>query len=182
VEDSLRAVARTLRDAEIPFALTGGAACWAQGGPRPDKDLDLLLKHEDVERAIQALTAAGIRTERPPEQWLVKAWDGDVMIDLIFAPLGLEVCDAMFDRLEERSVAAVWMPVLPIEDVLVTKLLAVSHQQLDYGAPLQMARSLRESIDWDDVRRRTAESPYARAFFCLLEELGVLEGTGRSIP
>jgi len=34
-------------------------------------------------------------------------------------------------------------------------------------------RALREQIDWEDVRARTAKSPYARAFFCLVEELGI---------
>jgi hypothetical protein len=38
---------------------------------------------------------------------------------------------------------------------------------------LQVARSLREQIDWEDVRARTAGSPYAAAFFTLVEELGV---------
>jgi hypothetical protein len=34
---------------------------------------------------------------------------------------------------------------------------------------------LREQIDWQDVRKRTALSPYARAFFALVEALGVVE-------
>jgi hypothetical protein len=32
---------------------------------------------------------------------------------------------------------------------------------------------VREQIDWDEVRKRTSESPYAKAFFTLVEELGV---------
>ena len=27
---------------------------------------------------------AGLRAEDPPEEWLVKAWDGDTLVDLIF--------------------------------------------------------------------------------------------------
>jgi hypothetical protein len=34
---------------------------------------------------------------------------------------------------------------------------------------------VREQIDFDAVRERTAESPYARAFFTLLEGLEVIE-------
>jgi len=34
---------------------------------------------------------------------------------------------------------------------------------------------LREQIDWDEVRVRTEASPFARAFFTLVEELGVVE-------
>ena len=61
-----------------------------------------------------------------------------------------------------------------LEDVMVTKLLAVNEQEPEYGSVLEVARALREQIDWDDVRERTKESPFAKAFFTLLEELGVL--------
>ena len=37
-----------------------------------------------------------------------------------------------------------------------------------------MARSLREQIDWDRVRRETAHSPYAEAFLILLDRLDVV--------
>jgi len=57
--------------------------------------------------------------------------------------------------------------------VLVTKLLALDENSLDYRAVLQIARSLREQVDWADVRIRTAGSPYAAAFFTLVEELGI---------
>ena len=40
---------------------------------------------------------------------------------------------------------------------------------------LEIARSLREQIDWDFVRERTDDSPFARAFFTLVEELGIVE-------
>jgi hypothetical protein len=67
------------------------------------------------------------------------------------------------------------MKVMALEDVMVTKLLALGEHELDYESVLEITRSLREQIDWDNVRSRTAESPYARAFFCLVEELGLFE-------
>jgi hypothetical protein len=36
---------------------------------------------------------------------------------------------------------------------------------------------VREQVDWSDVRRRTEDSPYARAFFTLVEELGIVEAS-----
>ena len=41
-----------------------------------------------------------------------------------------------------------------------------------------MARSLREQIDWERVRRETAQSPYAEAFLVLLDRLDVVSLTG----
>ena len=46
---------------------------------------------------------------------------------------------------------------------------------MDYESVVQMARPVREQVDWNDVRERTNESPYAAAFFTLGEELGILE-------
>ena len=63
------------------------------------------------------------------------------------------------------------MRVLRPEDVLVTKLLAMREHDVDYEAVLEIARSVREQIDWDEVRERTRDSPYAKAFFTLVDEL-----------
>jgi hypothetical protein len=62
---------------------------------------------------------------------------------------------------------------MAIEDVLATKLLALHEQDLDYTAVVQVARSVREQIDWRYLHARTKESPYATAFFALCEELGI---------
>src|SRR5918992_821777 len=126
-----------------------------------------------MKRAGAALRDAGIPPERPPEEWLLKAHDGDVMIDLIFAPNGGPVDDAWLRRAEEIEVGAMRLPVATLADVLVTKLLALSEQALDYTAVLEVVRSLREQIDWDEVRARTNGSPYADAFFTLVEGLGI---------
>ena len=49
------------------------------------------MKPQDAEAALAALVEIGLRPERPPEEWLFKAWDGDVMVDVIFHPAGLEI-------------------------------------------------------------------------------------------
>ncbi len=79
------------------------------------------------------------------------------------------------ERGEELEVEALPMRVMILEDVFVTKLLALDERSLDYVPALEMARPVREQVDWDDVRRRTAESPFAKAFFTLVEELGVVK-------
>jgi hypothetical protein len=172
--DTMKRAGAALRDAGIPHALGGGLACWARGGPQTEHDVDFLVKPSDAERAQTALAQAGMRPERPPEDWLLKAHDGDVLIDLIFAPNGGPIDDAWLRRAEEIEVGAMRMPVATLEDVLVTKLLALSEQALDYTAVLEVARSLREQIDWREVRARTGDSPFADAFFTLVEDLGIV--------
>jgi predicted nucleotidyltransferase len=178
IEATLKKAAAALRDADIPFLLGGSLASWARGGPETRHDLDLMIKEEDVERALDALRAIGMRPERPPEEWLVKAWDGDVLVDLIFAPKGVPVDDRLLERGEVRSVLGMELRVMSLEDMLVTKLNAVTEHSLRYEGLLAMARALREQVDWDHVRARTAESPFARAFFVLLEGLEVIEPAG----
>ena len=173
--ETLKKVAGLLREAQIPFLLGGGLAVWARGGPESDHDLDLMLRERDAERAREVLAEAGLETEKPPEGWLYKAFDGEVMVDLIFRPTGQPMEEDVFERAEELNVNAVPMQVMSLEDVLVTKLAALREHELDYDSVVEMARTVREQIEWHDVRERTAESPYAQAFFTLVEELGIVE-------
>src|SRR5436189_3035067 len=138
---SMKKAAGILKEANVPFVLGGGLACWARGAPKTEHDVDFLVRPEDAERAQKALAEAGMRTETPPEGWLLKAYDGDVLIDLIFHPQGGPIGDEIFDRAENLEVYATRVEVAALEDVLVQKLLAVSEQQPDYSSVLELARS-----------------------------------------
>jgi predicted nucleotidyltransferase len=171
--DTLKTAAAALREADVRFVLGGGLAVWARGGPETEHDVDLFVQPVDAERAWQALQEAGFRTEDPPEGWLYKGFRDGVMVDLIYEPTGLEVDDDFFGRAEELDVHAVQMLVMRADDVLVAKLLAMREHQVDYEQVLEIARTVREQIDWDVVRGRTDGSPYAKAFMTLVDELGV---------
>jgi hypothetical protein len=171
--DSLKVVAAVLREADVPFALGGGLAAWARGGPPTEKDIDLMVREQDADAALEALAAAGMRVERPPEGWLVKAYQDGVLVDLIYRPSGFVVDDDFLARCDELGVHAVRMPVMRVDDLVVTKLLSLTEHNLDYGPVLEIARALREQVKWDDVWDRTSASPFARAFFALAEELGI---------
>src|SRR5215218_460471 len=131
---TLKRVAAILRDEGIPFALGGGLAAWARGGPETDHDVDFFVKPEDAERARDALAAAGLQPDTPPEDWLHKVWDGEVLVDLVFCPSGGPVTDEWLERAEEREVMAMRLPVLSLEDLMATKLLALREQEPDYSA------------------------------------------------
>lgn len=174
VVGTLRRATAALRDAGVPFAVAGGMACWARGGPVTDRDVDLVLPPDDVDRALAVLAEAGMKPEDPPEEWLAKAHDGGVTVDLIFHPSGLDVTPDVLARAEEMRVAAVTMPVLPLDDVVVTQLLSLDERHLPFEDLIGQTRALREQVDWASVRRRTAHSPFARAFFVLVEGLGLV--------
>ena len=164
-----------LNDAGLPFVLGGGLACWARGGPKTEHDVDFLVSPEDAERAQQVLAEAGMRVERPPEGWLLKAYDDGVLIDLIFHPKSGPVDEETFRRAEDLEVHAMLFKVAPLEDVIVEKVLVLNEQDPDFSSVLELARSLREQVDWDDVRERTKGSPFAQAYFTLLDELEIVK-------
>jgi hypothetical protein len=171
---TMKKAAAALREDGVEFLLGGGLAAWARGGPPTDHDVDLLVREEDVERALAVLQAVGMRPERPPEGWLLKAWDGDVLVDLIFCPAGGPVDDDYFERATTLEVAALPLRVASIDDVLVTKLLAMNEQDPDFRPVLEIARSLREQIDWEVVRAQVGDEPFGAAFLTLVERLRIL--------
>jgi predicted nucleotidyltransferase len=171
---SMKRAAGILNDAGIPFVLGGGLACWARGAPKTEHDVDLLVRPEDAERAQQTLARAGMRPETPPEGWLLKVYDGDVMIDIIIRPQDGPIDDGTFERAEPLEVHAMPLKVASLEDVIAQKLLALTEQEPDYSSVLEIARALRERVDWHDVRERTKDSPFAKAYFTLLDELEIV--------
>lgn len=174
IEDTFRKAVGALKDVEIPFLVAGSFASWARGGPQTRHDLDLMVRPEDAEAAVTALEQVGLRREDPPENWLIKAWDGEVLVDVIFHPRGVEIDDGAFQRGERMELLSMEVDVISLEDLLVSKLLVLDDHTLDLEPVLQIARAVREQVDWPQVRTRTASSPYATAFFTLLEQLGVI--------
>ncbi|MCX2950033.1 nucleotidyltransferase family protein [Lentzea sp. NEAU-D7] len=170
-------VANALRGAEIPFALTGGCAGYARGGPASEHDVDLLVRPEDATEAVRVLVKRGLRAAEPPEDWLLKVYDGDSLVDLLFRPNERIVTDEILAMAEEMPVGSVMLPVMPATFVLSSKLLVLDGHRCDFSELLPFARALREQIDWEQVREETKESPYAEAFLMLIERLDII---GRS--
>lgn len=171
---TLKRVASVLKQAGIPFVLAGGFAVYAHGGMSSDHDVDFLIREQDVDAALEALVAAGFVAERPPEDWLVKVYDEGRLVDIIFRPVERPVDETTFADSIVRPVNALHLPVLSATTLMVHKLLTFSQHHCDFAKGLPMARSLREQIDWDRVRRETGHSPYAEAFLVLLDRLGVV--------
>jgi hypothetical protein len=170
----LKKAVGVLNGAGIPFALAGSMACWALGGPPSRHDVDLAVRKEDADEALEALEAAGFRVERPPEGWLSKAWDDDVLVDLIWAPMGLTVDDKVLAAAGIVNVDGMEVPALAPTDVLTSKLLALNESHLDFESLLAITRGVREQIDWSELRRRTEDRPLARSFLYMAGELGLI--------
>jgi len=173
--EAMKVAAAALRDGGVSFALAGGLAVYARGGPPTDHDVDFLIRREDADRAIEVLAEVGFRAERPPEGWLYKVFDEKgSMIDLIFAPNGRrERVAAILDRATDIEVYAITLPVMTATDVLESKLRTLKEHEANYDDVLEIARTCREQIEWETLRGHVDDSPYAKAFFTLADELGL---------
>jgi Uncharacterised nucleotidyltransferase len=171
--ETLKTVAVLFKQEGIPFAVGGSYGVYARGGPASEHDVDVMVMEADMERAVRLLISRGFRSEDPPEDWLIKVYDDDRLVDLIYRPSERAVDEAMLARSDELPVGSVRMPVLPATDLLVNKLLAFSEHYCDLAGVLPLARALREQIDWDAAWEESASSPYAEAFLLLCARLGI---------
>lgn len=175
LREALKRVAVALKKADVPFALTGGYAVWARGGPESVHDVDFLIAAEDVEHVVQSLTEQGLEVVRPPEDWLVKVFTDGAMVDLIHRHSGEPAPRSVVEDADELEVISVKMPVLSATEVLVQKLLALDEHYCDFGPMLAVVRALREQVDFARVREETAGSPFAAAVLYLAERLEIVE-------
>lgn len=158
------------------FALAGSVAVYAHGGAQNlQHDVDFAIRPEDAEAVAGTLRKAGLTVRTPPEDWLLKADCLGQQVDLIFELAHQPVTAELLERADELSVDSVFMPVLSPTDLLHSLLSAFSEHHCDFGAVLPIARSLREKVDWDAVRRDCGDAPMPDAFFYFLERLEVIE-------
>jgi hypothetical protein len=171
---TLKKVAYQLKQLGVPFALAGSFAVYARGGQPVDHDVDFLIMADDADRVLTALVDAGFRGEVPPEGWLVKVFEEDRLVDLIYTPVQRPVTTETLADVDVLPVGAVHMPVLSASQLMIHKMLTWTTHHCDFSRGLPVARSLREQIDWARVQRETAHSPFARAFMVLLDGLDVI--------
>ncbi len=155
-----------LDDAGVDYVVIGGLASSLLGRPRTTRDVDLLVRHDDALRALDALRLAGFATEETNPSWIYKALRDDVTIDVIFWLKGdVYLDDEMLARAPDLEVGARTVKVMPPEDLIVVK--AVVH---DEQTPRHWHDALSvladQELDWDYLIRRARHG--ARRVLALL--------------
>lgn len=176
LREALKRVAVALKETGVPFALMGGYAVWARGGPEPDHDVDFMVADADAEKTAELLAEKGFRVEHPPEDWLFKVFVEDSMVDVIFRDSGVPAERSVVQDADEIEVLSVTMPVLSATELLVQKMNAMSEHKCDFADMLPVTRSLREQVEWRRVREETADNDFAVTFLFLLERLQIIDG------
>ncbi len=173
LREALKRAASALKEHGPRFALGGSYGLWVHGAPEPIHDVDLLVAEPDAEAAASTLARAGFDIERTPEDWLLKARTGDVVVDVLHRLNGEPIDHAVLDRAVVHEVLAIRMPVFPPHDIMTGKLRSLSEHYCDFAALLPAVRSVREQLDWPRLRKDVADNDFAVAFLVLTDRLGI---------
>jgi hypothetical protein len=155
--DFYRRAVQALREAGVPF-LVGGAYATERytGIARHTKDIDIFVRPADVRRTLDALAAAGYRTELTFPHWLGKAFHDDTFVDVIFnSANGLAaVDDEWFERAPDAVVLGEPVKLVPVEEALRTKAFVMERERFDGADVAHLLRGCPDCIDWPHLIRR----------------------------
>jgi hypothetical protein len=155
--DVLEDTVAVLGGSGIPHLFMGGLASAALGRPRWTHDIDVFVRPEDARPALDALAAAGFRTQETDPRWLYKALKDRVLVDVIFVSSGDVVLDEdMVARARHTEVEGRPVSVIPAEDLVVIKALVhKEHSPRHWFDALALLR--RDDLDWAYLVRRATE-------------------------
>jgi hypothetical protein len=148
---------RILSEADIDF-LVGGAYALAHytGVTRHTKDLDVFVRPADLDRALEALSNAGYRTEVTFEHWLGKAFQDEDFVDLIFSSRNriAEVDDLWFEHARKGKVFGQRALITPPEETIWSKAFIMERERFDGADVAHILRACADELDWDRMMVR----------------------------
>jgi predicted nucleotidyltransferase len=157
--DVLGETVEVLEPNEIPYVLIGGIASSGYGRPRWTHDIDVLVRPDDSERALEVLQGAGYATEKTEPRWLFKAFKHRVMVDLIFCSTGGIYLDPeMLVHAAEKVFLGRRVRFVAPEDLLIMK--AIVHDEegpRHWHDALGLISAVR--LDWEYLLMRASRAP-----------------------
>jgi hypothetical protein len=144
--------------AGIPHALIGGIASSGFGRPRWTHDIDVMVRPEDAERALDVLARQGFDTEKTDQRWLFKAFKHRVMVDIIFRSGNMYLDGEMMERLVQGVFQARRVRFVPPEDLLIMKAMIADETGAHHWHDA-LGLIATGSLDWDYLERRALRAP-----------------------
>jgi hypothetical protein len=147
------------------YALKTHTGIW-----RDTKDLDLFLRKDRIEGALETLAAAGYRTEFTDPLWLAKAFAGPYFIDLIFSSgNGIGTVDEHWRR---RALACEVLGrralVVPAEEMIWQKAFIQERERFDGADIHHLLRCKGAELDWEHLLWRFGERHWEVLFVHLV--------------
>lgn len=148
---------RTLDDADVPYVVGGGyAMSYYTGIQRNTKDLDIFMKPEDHERALDVLGSAGYQTEYFYPFWIAKALSGETFMDIIYNS-GNGICrvdDEWINNAVPCDVFGYPTRLTPAEEQLWSKAFVMDRDRFDGGDVIHLILARGHELDWERLVRR----------------------------
>lgn len=155
--DIYRHAAMALEGARVPY-LVGGAYALGRYTAlvRQTKDLDLFVRPQHLDWALDTLARAGFRTSVPYPHWLGKAHFGEIFIDIIFSSGNgvAMVDDEWFTHSSVADVLGLQLPVCPAEEMIWSKAFVLERERYDGADVLHVVRDCGARLDWQRLLRR----------------------------
>ncbi len=151
---------RALNRAGVPFVVSGLYAIYEYTGIyRQTKDLDLFFVPEDVVRAARALKEADFDVHVEQAHWLAKAWQDDVLVDLIYGMgNGLAFIDEGWYRHSRPGIlAAEPVRVSPPEELIWHRLFVSERHRWDMADIAHLIMCRGDELDWERLIARVGD-------------------------
>jgi hypothetical protein len=146
-----REAMEVLNQAGIPFLVGGAFAFIHQAGiDKSTKDLDLFVRPRDVQRLMEACSAAGYDSELVFSHWLAKIRSPEGFIDVIFnSGNGIAVVDdGWFEHATSGGVLGVAVQIAPAEETLWSKAFVMERERFDGADVAHLIIAHGERLDW----------------------------------
>lgn len=152
---------QALSDAGVQFLLAGALALATYTGHwRNTKDVDVIVRDSDRERAIDALKRAGFEDyferEGYDRTWIFRGWKAGVLFDVIWAlpnhRVGID--DGWFEHASAVSLRGVRFLVAPAEEIVRVKLYVMQRERCDWVDVLNVLAATVEQISWRRLVQR----------------------------
>ena len=135
----------------LPFVV-GGAFAHSRytGRDRDTKDLDVIVKRQDIAAALAAFEDAGYRAEMPFPHWLGKVHGQGQYIDVVFSSGNgiVEVDDQWFVHAMPGEVLGIPVPLCPVEELLWSSAFVQERERYDGAAVLHLLHARALFFDW----------------------------------
>lgn len=146
-----------LEEAQILF-LIGGAFAQSRHTQRDrdTKDLDIILRREDVPRMLVAFEHAGYQADVPYPHWLAKIHSNGQYLDVLFGSGNgvIHVDDCWFAHSVEADVLDRKVRLCPAEELLWSKAFVQERERFDGADILHLLHACARTLDWDRLLAR----------------------------
>jgi hypothetical protein len=141
--------------AGVPFLLHGAMALAAYTGHwRNTKDVDVVVRPADRDRAVEAVCGAGFvdffDQGGYDRSWIFRGFRDGVLFDIIWALPNHRVAidSGWFDRAERLSLRDQRFAVVPPEELIRVKLYVMQRERCDWVDVLNVLAAVGEWLDW----------------------------------